>query len=387
MIKKIKIVHVQLLPLLSGVQRVTLDEMAQLDSSIFDRIVVCKCEGELTERLELIGVKFYLIPQLMRELSPVNDFFAFWSLLSFMIKQRPDIVHTHSSKTGILGRFAAFIANVPTIIHTVHGYSFQGEPSRVKKILYRFLEFIAAAVSTKIIVLNEEDRDLSVSFVNVAKNKLLLIPNGVDTDNFSPPSEHLKVALKSNFFGVCDPNHIIIGMVARLSPQKNPICFIEAAFDIAERFNHVSFVLIGDGELRSSLEEMIKSSPHANRFFLLGWRKDVSQLLRSFDLFVLPSLWEGLPLSVLEAMSVGVPVIASNIPGNKHIVSHNFDGRLFLSDDASSLSVEIESLIIDSSLRQLYSKRARKKVINSYSLTLRTRTVSLLYRSFSDSFR
>jgi glycosyltransferase involved in cell wall biosynthesis len=175
--KKIKIVHIQLFPLMSGVQKVSFDEMSQLDQNLFERIVVCKCDGEFTERLRELGVRVYLIPELKREVSPISDLLAYFHLRSFLKKESPDIVHTHSSKTGFLGRLAARGASIKAIIHTVHGYSFPGESRYLFRFIFMLLEYIAAFVSDKIIVLNSDDAEISKKILGVPPERLALIPN------------------------------------------------------------------------------------------------------------------------------------------------------------------------------------------------------------------
>lgn len=379
--KKIKIIHIQLFPLMSGVQKVSFDELSNLDSNLFERIVICKSEGEFTRRLQEIGVRVYLVPELRREISPVNDFFAFLHLRAFLTKELPDIVHTHSSKTGFLGRLAARAANVRSVVHTVHGYSFASQTNPILRFIFMCMERIAAFACDKIVVLNLVDANISTKILRISNNKLIMIPNGVDANVYSPPTAELRRRLRMNIFGISDNSHCIIGMVGRLSVQKNPHCFLRAALALAEQYPNTSFVLIGDGELRSEMEYVISGSAHSDRVSIIGWREDIADVLRALDVMVLPSRWEGMPLAILESMAVGVPVIASDIPGNNNLVCDGVNGRLFPSNDAVALAQSIEEFINDPQMRWRYSEEARAKVLVHYSLINRMQEILTIYKT------
>lgn len=376
-----KIIHLQLLPLMSGVQKVSLDELAHLDKSRYDRIAVCKCEGEFTRQLRLIGVRVHLVPELERSISPLRDLRAYRSLSSFFRKERPDVIHTHSSKTGILGRLAAKTARVPTIVHTVHGYAFPGESRWFIKAIFKFLEKCAGRVTDRIIVLNDNDATIAHTQLGVPLERIELLPNGIDTDIYAPTTTEHRQALRKKMFRIEDSEHVIVGMVGRLWFQKNPQCFVRAAIRVVAQRQKVNFTIIGDGEFRSELEEMIRASGHNERIHILGWRSDVSVLLKALDIMVLPSRWEGMPLAILEAMSSAVPVVASDIPGNHHLIQDGMDGRLFPPDDDTALSSALIDLIDNPDKRACFSAKARTKVMAQYTLTARMNKVLTIYET------
>lgn len=374
-----KIVHLQLLPLMSGVQKVSLDEFAHLDPARYERIAVCKCEGEFTEQLRKIGVRVHLVPELERAISPKRDVQAYLALRDFFRAERPDIVHTHSSKTGILGRLAAKAAGVPTIVHTVHGYAFPAESRAAIKAIFKFLERRAGRVTHRMIVLNDADAAIARDLLGVPDRRLAVLPNGVDVDTYSPATPEARHALRRSVFGIESLDHVVVGMVGRLWVQKNPQCFVRAAIQVAAQRPRVSFFMIGDGEFRHELEAAIRASGQADRIRILGWRSDVPELLKALDLMVLPSRWEGMPLAVLEAMSSAVPVIASDIPGNHHLVEDGSDGRLFPPDDDQALASALIELIDDAALRARFSAQARSKVLRRYTLSARMKQITAIY--------
>jgi len=374
-----KIVHLQLLPLMSGVQKVSLDELAHLDPARYERIAVCKCEGEFTEQLRRIGVRVHLVPELERAISPKRDVQAYLALRDFFRAERPDIVHTHSSKTGILGRLAAKAAGVPTIVHTVHGYAFPAESRAAIKAIFKFLERRAGRVTHRMIVLNDADAAIARDLLGVPDRRLAVLPNGVDVDTYSPATPEARHALRRSVFGIESLDHVVVGMVGRLWVQKNPQCFVRAAIQVAAQRPQVSFFMIGDGEFRHELEAAIRASGQADRIRILGWRSDVPELLKALDLMVLPSRWEGMPLAVLEAMSSAVPVIASDIPGNHHLVEDGSDGRLFPPDDDQALASALIELVDDAALRARFSAQARSKVLRRYTLSARMKQITAIY--------
>lgn len=383
MIVRRKLIHVQLLPLMSGVQKVSLDELAHLDPAHYDRIAVCKCEGEFTEKLRRIGVKVHLVPELERAISLTRDAKAYYALRDFFRIECPHIVHTHSSKTGILGRFAARAARVPTIVHTVHGYAFPGESRWAIKALYKLLEQRAGRVTGKILVLNDNDASIAHEQLGVSKHRIELIPNGVDVEIYSPATFENRQDLRRAAFYIDNPDHVIVGMVGRLWLQKNPQCFVRAAIRVAAQRLNADFFMIGDGEFRPELEGMIQASGHADRIHILGWRSDVPQLLKALDLMVLPSRWEGMPLAILEAMSTAMPVVASDIPGNRHLVHDGQDGRLFPPDNDSALASVLIDLIDDPIKRERFSAQARAKVMEQFTLAARMKRITAIYENAS----
>lgn len=376
-----KIVHVQLLPLMSGVQKVSLDELSHLDREKYDPIVICKSDGEFTEQLRNIGVRIQLIPDLERDMRPARDVQAFVKLYSFFKQEKPAIVHTHSSKTGVLGRLAAWCAGVPLIVHTVHGFAFPGESRQWVKAVFRLLERACGTVTDRMIVLNDSDATIARELLGVPHGRQALLPNGVDIDVYAPATASQRCALRKAIFGVADEQRVVIGMIGRLWLQKNPQCFVRAAISVLGQRANVGFYLVGDGEFREELEAAIEASGRAHEIVILGWRSDVPDILKALDVVVLPSRWEGMPLAILEAMSSSVTVVASDIPGNNHLVSDGADGRLFPPDDSSVLASVLIDLIDHPEKRARFGAQAREKIVSRFSLFERMKKIESIYEA------
>lgn len=335
----------------------------------------------MTETAVAQQVEVLLVPDLVREISPRRDFRALIQLIGHLRSLRPHILHTHSSKTGILGRIAARITRVPVVLHTVHGFAFPFSRSRWVRRLYFVLEYIGGYLCDALIVLNEADRNIAISSLRVPARKVHLIANGVELSRYGATDPEVRRAFRREQFGVDNDEMLCIAMVGRLWQQKNPQCFLRAALQVlAETDRPVRFFFIGDGELRGELEQSILAAGYQDSISILGWRTDVPQLLAALDIFVLPSLWEGMPLAILEAMASRLPVVVSDIPGNRDLVADGIDGVLFPADDAVALAENLKRLITDSGRRKLLGGRARQKVIDQYQLQRRQEQVLALYR-------
>lgn len=378
--KKIKIVHVQLLPLLSGVQRVSLQEFLLLNSDRYEKILICKEPGDLTKESEKVGVKCFYVPSLVRNISPFKDFKSFINLLSLFKYIKADIVHTHSAKTGVLGRIAAKLAGVPIVIHTVHGFSFESTNNKAISFVYKFVEFVSAFFSDRIICLHNEDKKKCINILKVPKEKICILPNGVDLDKFHPVEEKQKILLRANF----NLQHasLIFTMVGRLWDQKNPLLLVQAAQKYL-RCNSESndvFILVGDGDLRIKIEELAAKEINAGKIILLGWRNDIAEILSLSDVFILPSKWEGMPLAILEAQAAGLPCIASDIAGNKSLIKDNINGILFKNDSVNSLLTKIKLMSLADERKRI-SHNAMDIVKKDHCIQSRIKEIESLYES------
>ncbi|MGV2989254.1 glycosyltransferase family 4 protein [Vibrio sp. E150_011] len=365
-----KIAHIQLLPLLTGVQRVTLEEVKRLPTAEFESYIICKEAGALTEEAKKLGVNSLYVPSLVREINPLKDVKAFFELFKLFRKHKFDIVHTHSSKTGILGRVAAKLAGVPLIIHTVHGFSFPVAKGPISKMIYYAMEVVGGYCSDVIICLHEDDKNIASVKLGVPSTKLKVIPNGVDMKHFCP-SVSLNISRQK----------MVVGMVGRLWSQKDPVTFVKAALIILESRSDVEFHLVGGGELEKPIRELIAHYGAEDQIKLLGWKTNVNEVLNVFDVFVLPSLWEGMPLAILEAQSSQLPCVVSDIPGNRHLVTDGVDGLLFSKQDPVDLAGKLNQLLDDKSLIERMGRLAREKVQRNFDINNRVRIVSELYKS------
>ena len=377
--RKLVVAHLQLLPLMSGVQKVSLDEMALISRDTFDPVLICKMPGDFTDAVAALGIPCHFVKEMERSIKPWADLKAVYQLYKVFRKIRPDVVHTHSSKTGVLGRIAAKLAGVPAVIHTVHGFPFDSAANVVQRSFYVGLEWISARFCDAMVLLKEADLEFSRRTLSVPREKLHLIPNGVAMNDFEPMPVQLKHVRKTELLD-SSSKEICIAMTGRLWEQKNPECFVEAAIEVLKTgVTNARFFLIGDGPLRGILQDMIDRSGYVEHITILGWRSDVPVLLQVTDVFVLPSRWEGLSLAILEAMASGLPVVASDIPGNTDLVQDGVTGYQFKGEVAASLAEKLLLLINDSGKRVAMGIAGRMSVNAHYRIENRVKTMEQLY--------
>ena len=227
-------------------------------------------------------------------------------------------------------------------------------------------------------VFHNEDKEICIKELYVDPMKISVIPNGVDLEKFAPAIN--KGDLKEKILGL-KRNSFVFTMVGRLWPQKNPLYFAEAAKYIIENnlIPDSVFVIVGDGELMNDLKYNYQTDMNLKkRLLLLGWRNDIPNILKASDVFVLPSLWEGMPLAILEAQSTGLPCIVSNINGNNCLVKNEFDGFLIELNDIDSF-INALVRVTDDKVLNIMSKNCRNKIVNEFNIVKRVDKIKDLY--------
>mgnify|MGYP000895426418 FL=1 len=371
--KHIRICHVQLLSILSGVQRAMLEILYRLNPQVYEPIVLCKEEGDLTIELSAHNIAYITMPELVRPISPWHDIRSYYSLKKFFSERRFDIVHTHSSKTGILGRFAAHHAGVPIIFHTVHGLPFHEFSPYINKLLYSVIENRAASVSQKIIFVNQEERALAISKKIIPEEKTITICNGVDLQKVGCyDNEQARMVFRQRWS--IDKDDYVIGYVGRLWEQKDPetlLRTIELCNDLPVRF-----LIVGDGPYKERFDQHFEND---KRVIMTGWLDNPISIYPAIDALILPSLWEGLSVTLIEAMAFGKPLIASNIKGNRECVWHGENGFLCTPRDPYSFRQAIATLTGDKALYKRMSVSGREKAAAHFDAEKNSQKVITLY--------
>jgi glycosyltransferase involved in cell wall biosynthesis len=290
-------------------------------------------------QVRLIGLR-----HLVRDLKLFSDVMVFFSLIKIIWRERPHIVHTHTSKAGILGRWAAWFCRIPIIVHTPHGHVFWGYFSPWQTRLFVLLERWAARITTAIVTLTPQEKEDHLRFRIAPKEKFTVIHSGVDLQTFRadlyPPSE------TKALLGI--PSEMtVVGTVGRLTPVKGQEVLIRAASELISRGEKIFLVLLGDGELRRHLEDLSYRLDIAGYVRFLGWRPDVAQVMAACDIFCLPSRNEGMGKVLVEAMAMGKPIIASSIGGIPDIVRSGENGILVPAGDAAAWAEAIAHLCRD----------------------------------------
>lgn len=333
---------------LGGAQQNTLFTVSHLDPARFRPILVTGEPGPLDDDARALkGVEFHQVSSLVRELRPLSDLRALLALTLLLRKLKPAIVHTHSSKAGILGRLAARLAGVPVIVHSIHGFGFTRHQAwPVRRILIA-LECLAAKITTRFFAVSEANRQLGVELGFFPDERCAVIRSGVDLPMIRKTG--VDTTAKKRELGL-EPGRPVVGMVAPMKPQKAPLDFVRVAAKVAAKKPETQFLFVGDGELREAMEQEITRLDLVKSFRLAGWRRDVPAIMRCLDIFVLTSLWEGLPRVYLEALASGVPVVGTRVDGAAEVVRDGVNGYLLAPGDIQGLADRVLSLLANPTL-------------------------------------
>ncbi len=335
-------------------------------------------EGSLIDEVRARGVPLDILPDLRREIAPGRDLKALIQLTRRMRRARYTIVHTHSSKAGVLGRLAAKLAGVPVVVHTVHGWSFHAHMSPLRRRLFIALEKFAAALTDAMIVVAAPDIDKGLQTGIGRPAQYHLIRSAISLETFDPAT--VDVAAVRRDLGV-PPDAPVLGNVGRFSPQKNPLDWIRVAARVARAQPDCRFLLVGDGPLRAEVEALIAEEGLTDRFVLTGLRRDVPRMLAAMDVFLLTSLWEGLPRVIPQAMSMRVPVVANRADGTVEAIAHGETGYLADPGDLDGLAQYCLTLLRDPETRRAMGERGRAFATHEFDVREMVAKIDRLYQT------
>jgi glycosyltransferase involved in cell wall biosynthesis len=362
---------------LGGAQQNTLYSAGHHDRSRFRVGLWAGAGGILDDEARAIAdADVRLFPWLVHPIRPLRDALALVRLVAAMREAKPALLHTHSSKAGILGRAAARIARVPRVVHTVHGWSFNDTQPPLARRLYRALERTAARGTDRIVCVSEADRLEGIESGIGRPEAYRLVRSGIDPEEFAARPGAREQVRESLGIG---PGAVLVGTVACLKPQKAPLDFVEAAAAALRADPRLRFVVAGDGELRGAVEARARDLGLGERFRLLGWRRDVPALLSALDLFVLTSLFEGLPRAVLQAMVAGVPVVATAVGGTPEVVRDGETGLLVPPGDPAAAAAAIVRLAGDPEGARRLAAAASMRIGEEFEIRGMVRTLDELY--------
>lgn len=330
----------------------------------FDVAVAAHGGGPLREAARAAGVRFIELEHVRRRLSPWRDFLGLLELAAVVRRERPHIVHANSAKAGALGRLAAWLTRVPIRVYTVHGWAFTAHGG-ASSALYRWAERLLRPLTTVTICVADSERRAGLEARTCDEATTVVIHNGVDL----PRTRALDAR--------SGPHRLV--MVGRLQAPKDALTLVRALAALRQR--PCEAMIVGDGPDRPAVEKEVRRLGLDSVVRLVGARNDVAELLAAADLFVLSSRSEGLPLSILEAMAAGLPVVASNVGGVPEVVVEGETGFLVPPGDPQSLAAAIERLLDDSALRHRLGAAGRIRVAEHFDLASAQRAHLDLYVS------
>lgn len=313
-------------------------------------------KGPLLDKVkQLKGVKVILLPSLVREISPTNDIKAIVELRKIIKSESPDIVHLHSSKAGVIGRLSSIgLRKKIKVIFTVHGWAFtDGVSSRLKKSLYRIIEKSVRHFTDLFICVSYYDEKIGKrDKVLDSTSNVKVIHNGATT-----PSE------QSINYSVHIPLRLV--MIARFSPQKDQETLINAVTKLPKDSYKLTFV--GDGETLQTNKKLVSKYGLNHNIKFAGFKDDISDELINNDVYILSTHYEGLPISIIEAMSYGLPILATNVGGNSEMLENNINGFLFTSKD--ELAEKLNYLINNPETVKKMGQESYRIFSDEYSLS------------------
>lgn len=329
---------------LGGAQKVCLSLCQGLQQAGFSTSLISGTQGPLVEHAKKTSHTI-LLDSFTREVSTkslAHEWHCFRLLVSHLKKlkhQYPDlIVHTHSTKAGILGRWAAWFAGVPTRIHTVHGYAFHDHQNKLAWGLIYLSELLTSFITTHFVCVSSHDADLGKKLFPRFSKKYSIIRAAVSEDKFVPASIPI------------NENHFIFGTIACFKPQKNLFDLLHAFERVYADNKRARLEIIGDGILRPDLEAWIMNHNLRHVITLHGWQSEVAPIMRSWHAFALTSLWEGLPCAIVEARLLKLPVISYRTGGIQDVIQDHVNGLLYNQKDWEGIASGMHSLMHDHTL-------------------------------------
>jgi glycosyltransferase involved in cell wall biosynthesis len=348
-----------------GAQRHVFDLAVAAKKNNQEAVVALGGEGILRERLREEGVTTRPIGKLGRDVSVAADSASLFEIFKIIREIKPDILHLHSPKAAGLGSFAGKLLGVKKIIYTVHGWAFNEDRTFFQKVPIVFFSWLTMLFCTQVILLSEKEMSQTLLFPWV-KEKLRMVRNGINPPKFYATSS------AQQFFQtkVSEPlsKKFVIGTIAELHPNKGLIHAINAFEKLMNSNSSFVFFIIGEGEQRAELEELIKQKKLEQHVILLGYVPHAAEYLRGLNLFLLPSVKEALPYCLIEAGFAGIPVVATTVGGIPELISDMESGILIQPKKSDEICHAIQFLIEHKNIQREYARNFQERVKNLYNL-------------------
>lgn len=319
--------------------------------------------GAYADRLHAAGVPVTVIGP-MGVLAPFR-------LARLLREQRPDLIHLHGSRAGAVGTMAVRWTGQRPVIYTAHAFAFHRKASSAFRWTMARMEARTCRSADHVVCLTRADADAAVS-LGASPSRVTVIPNGIDVARFSIDAD-ARIALGLN------PAAPVVGLIGRLVPQKDPLTFVRMARLVADALPPARFLIVGDGPLRDAVEEAVRQHDLRAQVIQTGFRDDVPALLASMDVVVLSSLWEGLPIIVLEAMAAAKPVVATALPGLNEVVVDGDTGLLVPPRDPDRLAAAVLQVLRDPQRARVMGQRGRARVSAEFSVARMVEATTAVY--------
>jgi len=320
-------------------------------------------EGSLLDAARATGARILVHPHMVRQVSPLHDALELALLVEWFAHDRPQIVHTHSSKAGILGRAAARLAGVPVVVHTNHGLPFHESQPPPVRLAYRSLERVASRWADRIVCVGRQMVDTSIAEGLGSARLFTVVRSGMEVERFlDGDAEASRLRRDLNL----PEGAPVVGTVARLSPQKGPRYFLDAMSQLAVRVADLWFLWVGDGPMRAGLEREARDRRLRVRFTGLVPPERVPAHLGAMDVVLMSSLWEGLPRVAVQAGLCGRPVVAFDAPGVREVVADGVSGRVVPRADVAAMVEAAEEILRRPDRGRAMGQEARRRLASEF---------------------
>jgi glycosyltransferase involved in cell wall biosynthesis len=322
------------------------------------------------------------IPELGREISPVRDLLATVRLAALIRRERPQILHTHTAKAGTVGRVAALLAGrarPPIVVHTFHGHVLYGYFGPLRSRFFRLLERWLARHTTALVAVSPQVRDDLVSLGVAPADKFVVVRLGIELEERVGGNSDSREEMR-RYLGISSAR-FAVGWVGRMTAVKRTDDVLDAFKRLQERGVAATLCLVGDGPDRPGLERRAHELGIMRDTLFLGYQEDVGPLYAAFDALVLPSGNEGTPVSVIEALAAGTPVVATRVGGVPDVVRDGEDGFLVEPGASDELAARLAELARDPALRERFGAAGRARVLPRYAVDRLVDDIDRLYRA------
>jgi glycosyltransferase involved in cell wall biosynthesis len=379
--KKIKVVHI-LEGFLGGTSTYMCTVLPQLVQKGFDVTLISSLNRSYADaytrisELRACGVKVYMIP-MYREINPLKDIYSFVIIVCLLLKSRFDIVHTHCSKAGTLGRVAGVLTGRNVRLHTPHCFAFMRCGSRFKKPLYFTLEKLLGKLTTKLVTVSGSETDTAIRWGIVPSHRCTEVRNGLSNGQFSFNNPSIKDSLCKASLGI-EKDTQVVTTACRLVEYKGIFRFLRAA--ALSCAPNAVFLIAGDGKLKASAERFIIKNKLSKKVKLLGYVSNIEQIYSISDVVALCSDAEAQPYLLLEAMRAKCPIVATSVIGNKELISHGRTGIL-AEPSPASIAKAIDELLADENKRNKYAENAYAYFCKYHTLEKQISELIKVYKS------
>lgn len=368
-----------------GAQEYVFTLATGLPSDKYDVFVICGEGRALPDKLSEKNIRVIKLDTLRRDISIKNEWRNFLTLFRLIKQEKPDVLHLNSPKAGGMGAVIGRLLGIKKIIYTAHGWSFNENRAPIQKFLIMAFSWLTVMLCHKVIVIAEREKKQAQKMLFVSNNKIILIRNGINKIDFLDRETARKELISKAVF--CNPDmtdlqravlddSVWIGTIAELHKNKS---LGYALLAVAKIKSPVVYFILGEGEEREYLQKIIDQNMLQNKVFLVGFMPNASKYLSAFDIFILPSIKEGLPYVLLEAGAAGIPIVASRVGGIPDIIENNHSGILTTPKDIGEIFRAVDYLMNNPDTAKTFGQNLKQKVEREFSASEMVENSIIIY--------